>query len=1136
MVRYPFLWIPAFLVAFLLVGIDPVHAQPTTTDVAVTEILVPGDAVPAGQPVTVEFELANLGANPADNFFCGVAIFDQANPGTPIFQNQITVPLLLEGTTVTVQATQPWSPPGPGAYNVQIVAVYEFDNTPTNNQLAKDFQITAPGLLTLAQAIDILNTEVLDGHPRADSLVALHLSPPANPADSLIPPGVPIISADSMLILRYDYPVYFFFIDLYPDQLYSHPVEYVAISAIDGAIDRHIDQELWPDIDGVTPDFGAYCFGDANPRRVRGGAVQCVEKADPYQPVATSNTDSWALVVVGKLNLDIEKSTVQHDICKWKERINGNTMGPQVTGPNISAHAGTNNCGLTEQELCDAIDALKGKGCDKVHFKYIGHGTQSGIIVWDKNHRNSSTLSWSKLAKKLKEAGFAEVCLEITACHSGAAISALKREGIKGTVITSSSASRTTPVGDGSGTHWEKALEECSKDQNADLNRNNKIDACELYAWVIARGGSAANGPNPQIEKLNDSVKFVSAKTDIVGSKRSISTNGGPIRVYAERVCMKLKVKTGGRQRDSTVYRGSVYIENDGGTDRGADRDYRITARCGRKDSVIVERIRPSLRPGEKQCIADLPNDCTGITVERIRNGIVQEKDDVILSAAPDESFSTVDEIAAHNPGEFVFFRYEYEWDNSTDPHSASVLAPPGWDAGAGPAAFFVPAAGTEDVFTGVLIPDTATAGGTVSTALINTATSDTLQINYNVLLLDTIEVIDINASLTGSGRWYDAVGTALLKPFSTNFDNVHIETRNSLDIEAVGSWRWRNVTVGADSGVSLTTSIGLGAASTRMENVAVRGSLNGIAAVAGNIIMRGVTVGASGGNGFHFRGNRSLIDTVTGLRLDTLEFLNVLGADGNGIVFDDVNARHSATDTVTTVRWLRVEFADSSDVVVRNNSHVRCVDCSYRENAVVIDGSSSVQRYATLSVAAVDTAGNGLAGIDVTVADSTGRTLFNGITDSDGFVPNLELLLSRYDRNGYRSFQPFVVTADNGTVQLHDTLRLTTYRQLIFELEKRSMSVPVAGERTANAAIVRIVPQPVDMGKELVVHTEGLGTSAVNVSLHNALGETVWRRDGVAVVNDRLVVRGFDVAPGMYVLRLHPADGSFVSAKIVVR
>ncbi|MGE3802892.1 MAG: CARDB domain-containing protein, partial [Candidatus Kapaibacterium sp.] len=202
MVKRYFFRLSYLLLLIALTSVGEVRAQ-QMTDLVITGISLPPDVVPQIQPIGVQFTIANNGDANATNFFCGIQIFSLENPSVPIFQNQVNVPLLTAGETQTLQSTQPWLPTEEGEYIVQVAAVYEFDNTPSNNVMGKSFRVgQSEQLLTLQQAVAILNEELLDNHPRADSLVALHISPPANPADSLIPPGLSIMAADSSLTLQ----------------------------------------------------------------------------------------------------------------------------------------------------------------------------------------------------------------------------------------------------------------------------------------------------------------------------------------------------------------------------------------------------------------------------------------------------------------------------------------------------------------------------------------------------------------------------------------------------------------------------------------------------------------------------------------------------------------------------------------------------------------------------------------------------------------------------------------------------------------------------------------------------------------------------------------------------------------------
>lgn len=135
-------------------------------------------------------------------------------------------------------------------------------------------------------------------------------------------------------------------------------------------------------------------------------------------------------------------------------------------------------------------------------------------------------MTFEKLVCKLKDNGITEVCIEITACYSGGIISQLVKKGIKGVVITSSDDKHPTPYdGDGTGTPWEKALEKCSKDPLANLNRDTHTDLCELYAWVIVQSKNDPKiiGPNPQIKKLNDTLRITNVTSNKTATSESFN-------------------------------------------------------------------------------------------------------------------------------------------------------------------------------------------------------------------------------------------------------------------------------------------------------------------------------------------------------------------------------------------------------------------------------------------------------------------------------------------------------------------------------------------------------------------------------------------------------------------------------------
>ena len=1144
MFRYVLLWMIAAGLPVFFANQQQAQAQ-NQTDIAVTSINLPPATVPYNQPIAVEFTLQNLGNAPAENFFCEIRIVNPSAPIDPLFQDQVNVEFLDMGETSTLSSTQNWMPETPGNYVVQVAAVFELDNSPTNNFLDKEFVVEEPNdLLTLAEAVNILNQEVLDNHPRVEELVALHLSPPENPADSLVPPGLLIEAADGSLTLQYEFPVYFFFVDYHPEMLYGHLVEYITVNATDGTVDRS-EAQIWPEIDGVTPEFGPACFDTPNARRVRGNGRACAPKANPYQLVNTDNDSDWAIAVVGKLNLDVEKTTVQQDLCNWKERLNGNPFGPQIDNDKFIVNSGQNNCGLTEQELCTAIEQLKDQACRKVYFKYIGHGIPRGIALWDSTHRRTKILTWEELACKLKDVGVREACIEITSCHSGASIDDFSKKGIKGSIITSSSSGLPTFVGDGSGTYWEKALDSCSRDSLADLNRNRKIDNCELFAWVRINAGDSVNSRMPQIKKLNDTIKGISITSVGTprGQEQNMSTDNGPLIVYVRGICVRLDRRRG---RDSVVYRRAVYIENPVNFRRSSNRKrYHIIAVCGtnrrnRRIDTLVRDYRPNLGPKERICIANWPEDCRRFfVVEAPRNSAERKEDEnpTVLSAISSNASESLDFEVIHSPGSFGFYRYIFDSTFSDDQHISSITGPQGWDLTIEPNNFFVPSNTAQDVFTGIFIPDSATSGGTVSAVLANTGTNDSLELRYNVFLQDTLRRVTTTDQLQSRWRSFEAVGSALLKGFGVSLENTRINVRDSLEIESVGDWNWSNVYVNADSGALLTVKAGLGGSNTRWEDVGIRGATSAVLAEGSRISMRDVSIAESGGDGIVFRGVMPPNDSTIALVIDTLESLTVVGPVRNGIVFDNLSLEFR--DTLWTHN-LRVEMADSNDIVVTNNSHVWCFDCEYDEAKVSVDQTSTLMRLGTVSFMAVDTSGTGLPGIDIEVrVMQTGATAVALPTDANGFLPAIPLPFS-LNQNGSRfRTGPFEIIVSRGTdIVLRDTIDPIGWTQRVYVIEPDISSAPVSGERTSGAAITAVVPQPYSGGATLDLETTGLGTRTVAVSLHTTLGETVWNAERVHVRNDRIKLHKLNknLEAGFYILRLHLANGEFLSTKVIVR
>lgn len=1106
-----------FLSALLLPALlmcAPRTASAQATDVTVVEILLPPATVPTGTPIAIQFTLQNAGGNDAQNFFCQVAISHASAPSNPLFQEQINVPNLPAGGTTTLMTQGNWPAGEPGDYIVTVAAVYEFDSQPTNNVLQQDLEVTSQSsILTLAEAVDILNQEVLDDHPLAGSLTAVYLSPPANPSDSLLPPGTLIESADSGLSLQYDYPVYFFFVDLHPDQLFAHPVEYVAIAAEDGTVVRTTNVDMWPEIDGATPEFGSDCSGDANARRVRGQGVACVAKENRYEPVATTNTDDWAVGLVGKLNKKVEKTTADHDLCKWKERINA--RGPKVTGPNISGTTGKDGCGMTEKELCDAIEALKGKECDKVFIKYIGHGKPGGLYVWDNEHKKTKKITWREFAKKLKAAGVGEVCIEVTACHSGAIIDALKKEGIKGVVITSSDAANTTPVGPGDGTHWEKALEACSKDEMADLDRNGTIDQCELFAWVKLRGGEKANGPKPQIAKLNTGVRIRSIQLITIPGGGTITTNSGGIKVTGEWICLKRKING----KDSAVYRGGVYLVNNSRVRRTATRSYQIIGRCGGKD-VVLATVRPDLGPGERICVADLPTDCTHLRVKRLRNGTEKEEDPIRLSAAPDDEYEAEVNSVTADPGEFLFLRRPITSTVNDQMYVASVRGPVDWPVRVEPNDFFIPDSDTADFFVGVNVPSDAGAGGQVVATVVNSATSDTLELIYDVHIVDTLRS-DSLPNWQGSYLWYDVLGHSRINGPGLDVRNTVFAVVDTLEIIRPDVLDMQNSSISAgDSGVVIIREGHTGLISAEMRGAGFYGTQDGLYLASGAIDIVNLAIGESRGRGLTITGS-------PGLRIDTLRGVKILGTAGPALVLDSI------ADPVR-IEDLAIERSDLQEVTLSKSVDLSCVDCRYDDGRTSVGPGSILRRYGRLNVVVTDPDENAKPEISVRIVSADGTEVFSGLTDEDGFIPMQELLLSTNDGGTLTTHAPHYVTVRTDQVTLRDTIDRVGWTGRVYEVPADATSVrsdeAIAGES--------ITPHPARAGEQMVLTLSRFAGRQLAVRLHDASGEKVLGLAGVVDAEGRIGLRlPSDLPSGTYVMILDGGErGSAVRTVVVVQ
>ncbi len=1095
------------------------------TDMQFDGIDAPVDIVANNQPVTVSFRVSNVGPQTANTIQCNVEIIN-LDLDQPMYNAVVEAANIDPAMQLSLNASTPFIPDLAGNYLIQVDIQFADEINPANNLGFSEF-VVQDQMLTLAEAIAILDEEVVTGHPLIDEIDVWHIRPPAAMSDSLIAPGTAIEPLDGAFTLRYEYPVYLFFIDEQPDQFFAHACQFVTVSAVDGNLEAH-QAETWPFIADESAVFGDICNKN-NPNRLRGRAVNCATKENPYQAKTTGNKTDWALVVVGRLRLDAEKKAVDKDICKYKERINGGSLGPGITGDNINVQSGTNGTGLTVKEFCDALASYKGKKCRKFHLKYIGHGLKSGLIFKSADGKGRQVLSHKEIACKLKEAGIGEAVIEVTACHSGAIIKQLEKKKIKGIVITSSNSANTTPVGDGNGTFWEEALLQCSKSELADLNRDSTVDHCELIAWVLTQNAKASK-PKPQLKKMNDSVRSVRIRVDRIGRRYTIPTNAGGLWVYAQRICLRSKVKgSDGKRRTITSYRAAVYIENPGKRRRTANTSFRITARCKGGTRVLVERIRPNLGPGEKVCITEMPADCRSIRVRRLRNpaGKRERGPDVIQADPEDQGVEErITYAAVQQAGEVFLHRHIFVSSSATLRYETMTDGPAAWELRSDPASFAVPANDSADIFISGAIPASAEEGGLVETMIIDPAAQDTTILEYRILLPDSLPSADEAFDpknyrlIEGRGDWRIDKALPLIS-------NSFIAVRDSLRIEAVagGALDLRQTAINADSGQSLAMHISGGV--QRLHDLALRGLSSPLRIDGADTLeLRNLLIGNSTGDALHLGGDFAA--------RPQLDFIEISAGGGNGLVIDD----YGPFDTLL-IRGLQISLVDSSDIVLHGNGHLKCIDCSYDDSRAWGDADATIRRYATLSVAVVDTTDQGVADAEITVVNGLGQEVFSGRTDEQGFVVDQLLLLSSTVGRDVERFGEFIVTMRLGRDIQIDTIAPEAYRQIVFVTKGRATSISEKEAETGLAPrILALYPQPLQSGNSLSWQVESPRIAELAATVYTLLGERVARSSqalhvsGVSTMSMPLPV----LPSGIYLLELSGADGSILRQSFVVR
>ncbi|MCZ6818499.1 MAG: SBBP repeat-containing protein, partial [Calditrichaeota bacterium] len=555
--------------------------------------------------------------------------------------------------------------------------------------------ITSP-FITRKQAINLVLTQVI--HPTSksissavtdsDSLVAFLYNRTGN--DSLLQAGDTVFPADSMTFFHeVASPSYFFWLDRGPDKEWLHPTTFVFVDAMTSELTT-FDAVSWPVINEAEYlEFTEN--GNESPNGFYGKYGSVAPRFE-YDLEAAGNKQDWAVIVVSRnVSGDREKRARVNDIARIHEILNGADKGPKIHPDNIITVPGADTLGATDQEFCDALEALKGKACRKLYFFYLGHGKNKFMLL-----RGNDKVSYNKLATKLKKLSAEEFCIVIEACYSEHALSRLRGiRKLKGIVVTSSPKRQTT-TRISSGAPFYIGLNQCFKDDNADLNEDGKITILEALAWAAATNDQVAeDGPR--------------GSTLLGSKKRKIEFLPNQIvhifeGLRFELVCACYKIK-----KSPPICKKTLYVENHRTRENNAGA---LEVWCLNKRGKRVgqaKKITVNL-PGRRRdkiprlCFSDIPDDCVDFEVVRKGGGP--------RSRATVATIGQISQPLEYDPGEYIF---EPIILNFQDRHNylASIDGPVEWGLSIDPEQFVTSTVlDSEVVFIRGNLPQNIDAGG----------------------------------------------------------------------------------------------------------------------------------------------------------------------------------------------------------------------------------------------------------------------------------------------------------------------------------------------------------------------------------------------------------------------------------------
>ena len=177
------------------------------------------------------------------------------------------------------------------------------------------------------------------------------------------------------------------------------------------------------------------------------------------------------------------------------------------------------------------------------------------------------------------------------------------------------------------------------------------------------------------------------------------------------------------------------------------------------------------------------------------------------------------------------------------------------------------------------------------------------------------------------------------------------------------------------------------------------------------------------------------------------------------------------------------------------------------------------------LAILPVDLAASGMLGASARLA---------GLTDEDGFIPTVPMLVSTNDGGNLTKHGPYEVIVRTDQVMIRDTIDATGWTGRVYTLPGNVTSVESA---VAGTSRMRISPMPAAVGGNVRIATGRLAAGSATARLHDINGtERGTFVIGVSSEAEATLQLPHDLAPGFYLLHLVDRGGTEGTVRVIVQ